>query len=490
MAISINTNVASLNAQRNLGASQTNLAKSMQRLSSGLRINSAKDDAAGLAISDRMTSQIRGLNQATRNANDGISLAQTAEGAMQESTNILQRMRELAVQSANDTNTASDRKSLQAEVSQLISELDRIAETTSFNNQKLLDGSFAGASFHVGANAGETIDFGINSTRSKNIGNIAQTTSGVVTDAATAAGGITITMGDSDTAQSVRSSADFAIADDDYRGADSAYAKTAALNGSGISGLVADAETEYTFAPAAGAGTDLVGEGESYTLEVNGVEVFSASQADDGDATTTLATTVSINDVVAGINQKSNETGVSALVNDDGELVMTAADGRNIEVEETGDVDAMAAPTGGTAVIKRGTITLTADKSITVGGSGTAPSGFTAGTYATDATKGVNVVDISTREGANEALTRLDAAISAIDSSRSDLGAVQNRFESTIANLQNISENISAARSRILDADIAQETSKMTSQNILQQAGVSILAQANQAPQLALSLLQ
>jgi len=484
MALSINTNVASLNAQRNLSTSQSTLAKSMQRLSSGLRINSAKDDAAGLAISDRMTSQIRGLNQATRNANDGISLAQTAEGAMQESTNILQRMRELAVQSANDTNTASDRKSLQAEVSQLISELDRIAETTSFNSQKLLDGSFAGASFHVGANAGETIDFGINSTRSKNIGNIAQTTGTEASDAA--ASGITITMGDSDTAQAVRSSADFAIAGDDYRGADSAYAKAAALNGSGISGLVADAETEYTYTPA--DGTDLVGEGEIYTLAVNGVEVFSASQADDGDATTTLATTVSINDVVAGINQKSNETGVSALVNDDGELVVTAADGRNIDVQETGDVYGLAA-VDGTAVTTRGTITLTADKSITVDGAET-DAGIADGTYAVDATKGVNVVDISTREGANEALTRLDAAISAIDSSRSDLGAVQNRFESTIANLQNISENISAARSRILDADIAQETSKMTSQNILQQAGVSILAQANQAPQLALSLLQ
>ena len=161
MAITINTNVASLNAQRNLSASQTNLAKSMQRLSSGLRINSAKDDAAGLAISDRMTSQIRGLNQATRNANDGISLAQTAEGAMQESTNILQRMRELAVQSANDTNSASDRASLQSEVDQLKQELTRIAETTTFNGKKLLDGSMISAQFQVGANAGETISFGI-----------------------------------------------------------------------------------------------------------------------------------------------------------------------------------------------------------------------------------------------------------------------------------------------------------------------------------------
>ena len=470
MAITINTNVASLNAQRNLSASQTNLAKSMQRLSSGLRINSAKDDAAGLAISDRMTSQIRGLNQATRNANDGISLAQTAEGAMQESTNILQRMRELAVQSANDTNTASDRQSLQAEVSQLISELDRIAETTSFNGQKLLDGSFAGASFHVGANAGETIDFGINSTRSKNIGNIAQTTGTAVT-ADTAAEGITITMGDSDTAQAVRSSADFAHASDTYRGADSAYAKAAALNGSGISGLVADAETERTVTPTA----TTIDTGDSYTLSVNGKEVFSLTAAADD-------TVVSINDVVSGINQKSNETGVSALVNEDGALVLTATDGRNIETEETGSATGMIADATAT-----GTITLTADKSITVAGG--ADAGIANGTYAVDATKGVNAVDISTREGANEAMTRLDAAISAIDSSRGDLGAVQNRFESTIANLQNISENISAARSRILDADIAQETSKMTSQNILQQAGVSILAQANQAPQLALSLL-
>ena len=196
MAISINTNVASLNAQRNLSASQTNLAKSMQRLSSGLRINSAKDDAAGLAISDRMTSQIRGLNQATRNANDGISLAQTAEGAMQESTNILQRMRELAVQSANDTNSASDRASLQSEVDQLKQELTRIAETTPFNGKKLLDGSMISAQFQVGANAGETISFGIGSARSTDLGNHSLTTNN-----ATAAQGIEVaSAADTDTA--------------------------------------------------------------------------------------------------------------------------------------------------------------------------------------------------------------------------------------------------------------------------------------------------
>ncbi len=262
-------------------------------------------------------------------------------------------------------------------------------------------------------------------------------------------------------------------------------ATAAALNGSGISGSVADAETEYTYASA--PGTDLLGEGQSYTLAVNGVEVFSASQADDGDAGTTLTTTVSINDVVAGINQKSNETGVSAAVNDDGDLVMTAADGRNIELQETGTQHGLAAADG--TVTTRGTTTSRPPTSPSPSAELVLPCRSRRPEPAVDATKGVNVDDISTREGANEALTRLDAAISAIDSSRSDLGAVQNRFESTIANLQNISENISAARSRILDADIAQETSKMTSQNILQQAGVSILAQANQAPQLALSLL-
>jgi len=272
MALTINTNVASLNAQRNLGATQTNLSRSMQRLSSGLRINSAKDDAAGLAISDRMTAQIRGLNQAARNANDGISLAQTAEGALQETTNLLQRMRELAVQSANDTNSDTDRDSLQAEVTQLVSEIDRISTDTAFNGRVLLDGNASGMVFHVGANSGQSITFDI----------------------------------------------------------------------------------------AGASSTDLA----------------------------------------------------------------------------------------------------------------------------------VSGVDISDQAGADAAIGAIDDALELVDTSRGDLGAVQNRFESTIANLSNVSENLSAARSRILDADIAQETSNMTKQNILQQARVSILAQANQQPQLALSLLQ
>lgn len=280
MALTINTNVASLNAQRNLGVSQSNLAKSMQRLSSGLRINSAKDDAAGLAISDRMTAQIRGMNQAARNANDGISLAQTAEGALQEITNILQRVRELSVQGANDTNGTNDRGSITDEIISQLDELERIANSTEFNGTKLLNGNAtvtAGLKFQVGANttANDTITVKISGARLADLGGLEKPT------------------------------------------------------------------------------------------------------ADIADAT-----------------------------------------------------------------------------------------GFTT------------------------MITNVDTALGMVDDNRAALGAVQNRFESTIANLNNVAENLSAARSRILDADIAQETSAMTKNNILQQAGVAILAQANQAPQLALSLLQ
>jgi flagellin len=276
MALTINTNVQSMNAQRNLASSQASLSKSMQRLSSGLRINSAKDDAAGLAISDRMTAQIKGMNQAVRNANDGISFAQTAEGALGEMTNILQRMRELSVQSANATNSTADRTALNSEFGELKSELDRIVDTTKFNGQTLLDGNYAtGAKFQIGANAGEQIAISIQNVATSNIG---------------------------------------------------------------------------------------------------------------------------------GTNNLSAAT-------------------------------------------------------------------------------------VSTAVAASKAMDTLDNALNTIDSVRGNLGAKQNRFESTIANLDNVSENLSAARSRIVDTDIAAETSEMTKMNILQQAGVSILAQANQTPQLALSLL-
>ncbi len=483
MALTINTNVASLNAQRNLGTSQSALNKSMQRLSSGLRINSAKDDAAGLAISDRMTSQIRGLNQASRNANDGISLAQTAEGALQESTNILQRMRELAVQSANDTNSASDRSSLQAEVSQLQSELDRIANTTTFNGRRLLDGSFSGATFQVGANAGETISFGIASAKASSMGGIAEGTGDATANgtdgevSGAAATDLSVTLGSSATVN-ISSSTGFAVSGDSSRDATSAYAKAAALNDAGLPGFSASASTsaDTTWADVGGSA------GDQYTLSINGTSIYSGAD---------VSTALTITDVRDAINLHSSETGVSASVNG-GTLTLAAADGRNITVAETGvnANDGIANGTGDFAEAasdtRRGHITLSATETIALGGT-IADIGFT-GDVAVD-TNGIDDVDISTASGAETAMKRVDAALSTIDGIRGGLGAVQNRFESTIANLQNVSENLSAARSRILDADIAQETSAMTKNNILQQAGVSILAQANQAPQLALSLL-
>jgi flagellin len=492
MSLTINTNVMSLNAQRNLGTSQGALAKSMQRLSSGLRINSAKDDAAGLAISDRMTAQIRGLNQAARNANDGISLAQTAEGALQESTNILQRMRELAIQSANDTNTASDRASLQSEVAQLQSEMDRIAETTSFNGKTLLDGSFGGAKFQVGANANETISFSVSSAKTADLGtNRVVADGGVMQDAVAAAatapaangftgGNVTlagtyngegysteVTLGSGDSAEEIASAVN-------------AYTST--------TGVTATATTKANL-----AFTD----GGAVSFELNGTVV--AATVDTADLTS----------VVAAINDKSSTTGITAeLSADKTSLTMTSAAGEDIVIEDyagaaDGDECTFSAVTQDGTVVAGETLTsgAAATDSSRVGGYVTFDSTetFTA-TWADDTMTGgtgttasgledIASVSISTQDGANDAISVIDGALSKIDSIRGGLGAVQNRFESTIANLQNVSENLTAARSRILDADIAQETSSMTKQNILQQAGVSILAQANQAPQLALSLL-
>ena len=394
MALTINTNVASLNAQRNLGTSQGNLNKSMQRLSSGMRINSAKDDAAGLAISDRMTAQIRGLNQAARNANDGISLAQTAEGALQESTNILQRIRELAVQSANDTNSASDRASLNDEVTQLKAELDRIAVTTAFNGKTIIDGSMSiptgsAATFQVGANAGtnQTISFNIESARSADLG-----VDAAVTTASVAAATVTT-------------------------GSLSAVADTAGAAGNNIT-----------------------------------ITVVQSS------ITTAAVVTVSGNDitVTGDLSHTSNDTGteIAALI-----TAKTAA----------ADLVTMSSTTAASAA---GALTFTGGADQTLSG-----------------TRIVEDLSVSTREEASITIESVDAALEDVDTIRGGLGAIQNRFESTIANLNNVAENLSAARSRILDADIASETSNMTKQNILQQAGVSILAQANQAPQLALSLL-
>jgi flagellin len=484
MALSINTNIASLNAQRNLQKSQESLNTSLQRLSTGLRINSAKDDAAGLAISTRFTTQINGLNQAVRNANDGISLAQTGEAALDEITNNLQRIRELAVQSANSTYSASDRQALDAEVSQRLAEIDRIGSQTSFNGQKILDGSFGNAAFQVGANVGETVNVNLaTGVKASQIGKIATNGGTLVSGVALVAGAMTIKVG-VDTPQSVGGSVDGTK----YIGTDvanalagqddtSAYAKAESINSASIPGLSATATT----VGAENVFTDFgVEAGKDYSLAINGTTVFSLT----GGAFTSAQ-------ALDAINQQSNLTGVTASAGPTSTastqgIILTAVDGSNITLDET---KASAYSAGGLAngLTVQGKVTLTASDTITVTG-GTA-IGATGGPYALG-TGTLSSANVSSVASANDAIFRIDSALKSVSTLRSDFGAVQNRFESTITNLQTISENLSAARGRILDADFAAETANLTKSQILQQAGTAILAQANALPQAALSLLQ
>ncbi|MDQ3206502.1 MAG: flagellin [Pseudomonadota bacterium] len=392
----INSNIMSLNAQRNLATSSGDLATSLQRLSSGLRINSAKDDAAGLAISERFTTQIRGMDQAARNANDGISLSQTAEGAMGEISNNLQRVRELAVQSRNATNSASDRAALNKEVVQLKAEIDRVAGQTEFNGVKLLDGSFENQSFQVGANQGETI-------------NVAE-----IANASTAA------LGSWTSVDSVSSSA-----------------------------------TVAGVAPTVGA----LAAGD---LTINGVDV--------GAVTAGATAAAQGTNVAAAINAQTATTGVTATADAASGAITLASSGANAIVVggATANETATEASTGLTFASTAATETTTV---------GTAQTGFAA-------------LDISTAEGADNAMRAMDAALESINNARADMGAIQNRFSSVVANLGSNSENLSAARSRIQDTDFAKETAQLTRNQILQQAGTAMLAQANQAPQGVLSLLR
>ncbi len=382
MAQTINTNVASLNAQRNLNRSQGLLNQSLERLSTGLRINSAKDDAAGLAISERFTTQIRGLNQAVRNASDGISLSQTAESALGELTNNLQRIRELAVQSVNATNSASDRAALNAEVTERLAEVDRIAKQTSFNGVKVLDGSFGTATFQVGANVGETIAVSL------------------TTDVTAAAIGTVNTV-------------------------------------TGVADAL-DTDTDPTLAPTVLTFTD-------------------ASAVVLGTADINVGSTVQ--DAAAAIND-ANISGVSAFVNDDG-FIQILSDEAGVVVTEAA-----------------------------VGGNLTGLAGVTTAAEAVSTATTLAGLGVDTVANANFAIARIDSALTDVNGLRGNLGAIQNRFESTIVNLQTVSENLAASRGRIQDADFAAETAALTKAQILQQAGVAVLSQANAQPQLALSLLQ
>jgi flagellin len=489
MASVINTNVASLNSQRNLSTSQSQLNTSIQRLSSGMRINSAKDDAAGLAISDRMNSQIKGMTQATRNANDGVSMAQTAEGALSSSGDILQRVRELAVQSSNASNSASDRKALQTEVTQLTSELNRIANTTEFNGQKLMDGSMGTANFQVGANAGQLISMTGANFNTSTYGNnqVAQDAAAIKADGTTSAlsAGVTTISG------SLGSAVITTAASDET-------AKTLAAkinNKSGDTGVTASARTDVLLK------TDTATENNSYALNIksdNGDDIkvsFSISGA--GTKAEDYAAAVS------AFNAQTAKTGVTAQYDTAGGLKLTNASGNDIEIgnanDAAGPVISMATYTaagtastaqnvaGAASAIANGRITLDSEKSFSTLDTGTG-TGFALSGPST--LKSVANLDVSTFDGAQAAIKIADAALSAVNGQRAEYGALQSRFESAISNLSSSTENLSASRSRIVDTDFASETAKMTRGQILQQAGTSMLAQANSLPNGVLSLLR
>lgn len=470
MAQVINTNVASLNAQRNLNKSQSMLSTSLQRLSSGMRINSAKDDAAGLAISERFTAQIRGLNQAARNSSDGISLAQTAEGALGEVTNNLQRIRELAVQSSNATNSASDRLAMQEEVTQLMAEIDRVASQSNFNGVNLLDGSFSAQIFQVGANVGETITVAsiVDATATGlGINNSAATrTDGTAVTAALSAGDLTVNGVDVG-----------AVARD-------ANAIAAAITATS-SGVTASATTSVDTGAFTTSANDEAG--DTYTLTVAGVDIVGTST---GAASVTGALmdtavngTVIANLAAAGITTTGTFAG--------GDRTFIDADGDNIVISEAW-VDANGGNNTGGVASGTGTNYGIVD-SITSSGADLEIAGSAAGnaglTTATT-TASANTLSVSTVTGAGSLITAVDTAINSVNSARGTLGAVQNRFESVVTSLQTSAESLSAARSRIQDADFAQETANLTKAQILQQAGVAMVAQANSLPQNVLSLLQ
>ncbi|AJG12229.1 flagellin [Pseudomonas plecoglossicida] len=586
MALTVNTNITSLGVQKNLNRASDALGTSMSRLSSGLKINSAKDDAAGLQIANRLTSQIKGLSVAVKNANDGISIAQTAEGAMQESTSILQRMRELALQSANGSNSKDDRTSLQQEFTALTGELTRIANTTTFGGRNILDGSFQNIGFQIGASANETISFGMGDisatglkgsyseasvaggatrlaakvTGSTFTGDIASGTPAVPytatagTFAAVITGNdVTLDFGGGNTVVLTDTNADTA-ANAAQAINDAAVGVTASVDGSG--------NLTFTSATAFTIDADVSGAGFTGGDTINGTG--GAPAVPGGNPGLATAAQISLNGqlidfdanddltaIVAAINLKTidavdptKSTGVTAS-EDHGRLVLTSADGKAVNL--TNGSDATKGPgalaklglsagateaklTADTSITLNGievkfkkgdtmdavvsainsastgvtaskdpddnSLKLFSDKDITIAdgsnGTGLRELGLTAALAKTEAVAmetTVSNLDILTAEDSQKAIQALDAAIAQVDSQRAQLGAVQNRFDSTVANLNSISENSTAARSRVQDADFASETAELTKQQTLQQASTAILSQANQLPSSVLKLL-
>ncbi len=481
MAFRINTNIDSMISQRNLGRATRKVSQNVERLSSGLRINHAADDPTGLTIASRLQARIRGLNQGVRNTNDGISVAQTAEGALEETTNLVTRIRELAVQAASDTNSDDDRESIQGEVDELLSEVTRIAEETEFNGASLLDGTFLEQRIHVGANARETVSLTFGDARSSRIGRQARP------DGAT----ITTTPTNFDDFQlngiSIRGTADTDDTLSSTKNLGSSIAKAQTINDAfeftGVRAIVNSTTVSGDFVAQGGDldSTDfLVINGET----INGFTV----QAADADGA-----------LVDAINAVSSSTGIVATRNEDSILAFEAKDGRNIAVQTSTAASAQISGLNNNAanlVVTGGSITLQSEENITMvinvaATAGAIGFGVGAGTFlfGVDETNALGTVDVSTTEGANRTIDIADVALEQITRLRGKIGASQNRLESTVENLQIETENLSAAHSRIVDVDFADEAASMARNTILQSAGVSVLAQANIRPELALNLL-
>ena len=449
MGFRINTNIGAMNAHRN--SSQTNLMldKSLQRLSSGLRINTAADDASGLAIANQLKAQSTGLGQAISNANDGIGVMQTADGALDEYENIINTVRTKSIQAASDGQNTDSRAAIQRDITKLLEAADTIATSTSFNGQQLLDGSFTNKSFHIGAYANETSRISIDSTRVAQTGNMTEVVAGATTAGTTAAtlqiNGTTVGQA---TVSSTTSAGSNAIVD--------------AINAA-ATGVTATAETSVT-------GTAILA-GSDAAIEINGVALGSVSW-NDNDSSGSLT---------SAINAVSAQTGVTATV-EGGVLELFAADGENIHI--TGATTTVG-DSGLDIGANYGTVTLSGT-TVNVA-NGTAVSGLDAGTAQSFTLADVNVTDSASAE---RSISIADAALKELDAVRSKLGSTQNQFESTVRNISVTQVNVSAAESQIRDVDFAAESANFAKHNILAQSGSYAMSQANAVQQNVMRLLQ
>ena len=512
----INTNLPSLAAQRALSSSQNDVQTALSRLSSGLRINGAKDDAAGLAISERFNSQIKGLNQAVRNANDAISLSQTAESALAGTTDLLQRARELAVQSANATNSSTDRAALQAEVTKLVAEIDRIATTTSFNGLKLLDGNFSNKQFQVGSMANETVGVSISSAKSSDLGGANTVT---FTDFDAAIAGATANPAVSGR---IAETLTFSVTPQGGTQVETQVNVTAGETSAAIASRITSSVDNLTATAKTGVRIGTVGTyggAETITLSINGTSLGAvAVGANDQAFGNNLGTAISQQSALAGLTYTTSANGIDIVDSSGNDIVVVmTAHSDQLDTDEGITLEALTAdgalstaqtPSTNTLTVGQGSkisgdITFTTNeptttafsvKSSTVAAGALMDEAAATNTYETGAvavsTDKVSTMSIDTVANANTAIQVIDAAIATISSTRADLGATQNRFDSIVSGLQVASDNQSAARSRIVDADFAKETATLTRGQILQQAGIAVLAQANAAPQNVLSLLQ